>query len=89
VTFPEGTASFNLGAAASKWAEKIRHPPSRLEKIGVRQQWRASAIGVEDRAFLKELEGAVAQLTIGRLVNARFGEVMRHSQFWRRRAVHQ
>lgn len=69
VTFPEGTASFNLGAAASKWAEKIRHPPSRLEKIGVRQQWRASAIGVEDRAFLEELEGAVAQLTIGRLVN--------------------
>jgi hypothetical protein len=68
VTVPEGTASFDLGAAASRWAEKIRHPPSRLEKIGVQPRWRASAIGVDDGAFLDELERAVAELTIGRLV---------------------
>ena len=35
VTFPDGTASFDLGAAAPKWADKILHPPSRLQKIGV------------------------------------------------------
>jgi hypothetical protein len=68
VTVPEGTASFDLGAPASRWAEKILHPPSRLEKIGVRPQWRASAIGVDDCVFLVELERAVAELTIGRLV---------------------
>src|SRR4051812_13644918 len=68
VTFPGGTAAFELGAAAPKWAAKILHPPSRLQKIGVKPEWRASAIGVADTAFLAELEGAVAQLSIGRTV---------------------
>ena len=68
VTFPGGTASFDLGAAAPKWAGKILHPPSRLQKIGVKPDWRASAIGVSDMTFLKELESAVAHLSIGRVV---------------------
>jgi hypothetical protein len=68
VTFPDGTASFDLGTAAGKWAEKIQHPPSRLQKIGVKADWRVSAIGVDDTTFLKELEDAVAHLSIGRLV---------------------
>jgi hypothetical protein len=68
VTFPDGTAAFDLGPAAPKWAEKILHPPSRLQKIGVKPEWRVSAIGVDDVAFLKELEDAVAHLSIGRLV---------------------
>jgi len=66
VTCPDGTASFDLGAAAPKWADKIQHPPSRLQKLGVKPDWRVSAIGVFDRAFLEELEGAVAELSIGR-----------------------
>ena len=68
VTFPGGTASFDLGGAAPKWAEKIRHPPSRLQKIGVKAEWRVSAVGVNDAAFLKELEPAVSLLSIGRIV---------------------
>jgi hypothetical protein len=68
VTFPGGTARFELGAAAAAWADKILHPPSRLQKIGVRREWRVAAIGVDDAAFLKELEGAVAHLSIGRSV---------------------
>jgi hypothetical protein len=67
ITFADGTASFDLGAAASKWADKILHPPSRLQKIGVKAGWRASAIGVQDAAFLKELEAAVSHLSIGRI----------------------
>ena len=67
LTFPDGTASFALGPAAATWAEKIQHPPSRLAKIGARADWKASAVGVDDRAFLAELEGAVAELTIGRV----------------------
>ena len=69
VTFPDGSASFDLGPAASKWAEKIQHPPSRLDKIGVKAAWRVSAVGVDEAAFLKELNGAVAELSIGRVVN--------------------
>ena len=68
VTFPDGSASFDLGLAASKWAEKIQHPPSRLEKLGVKPEWRACAVGVDDAAFLKELKGAVAELAVGRVL---------------------
>jgi len=68
VTFPDGTASFDLGTAAPKWSDRIQHPPSRLQKIGVKPQWRVSAIGVDDETFLKELEGAVAHLSIGRVI---------------------
>ena len=68
VTFPDGSATFDLGPAAPKWADKILHPPSRLQKIGVKAGWRAAAIGVDDTAFLAELEVAVAHLSIGRVV---------------------
>jgi hypothetical protein len=67
VTFPDGSASFELGSDAARWAEKIQHPPSRLDKIGVKPEWRASAIGIEDAGFLEELEDAVALLSIGRV----------------------
>jgi hypothetical protein len=66
VTFPDGTAAFDLGTAAPKWADKILHPPSRLMKLGARPEWRAAAIGIEDADFLRELEGAVTALSIGR-----------------------
>jgi hypothetical protein len=68
VTFPDGTASFDLGLAAPKWADRIQHPPSRLAKLGVKPDSRVSAIGVDDLSFLRELEGAVAFLSIGRTV---------------------
>lgn len=69
VTFPDGVASFALGAAAPKWADKILHPPSRLAKLGAKPEWRVSAIGVEDQEFLEELEAAVAFISIGKIVN--------------------
>lgn len=66
VTFGGDIASFDLGAAATKWADKIKNPPSRLQKIGVKPDWRASALGVDDESLLEELERAVAYLSIGR-----------------------
>jgi len=68
VTFTRGTATFEVGAAAARWAHKIQHPPSRLQKIGVKPEWKAPAIGVDDERFLDELRGAVAALTVGRVV---------------------
>jgi hypothetical protein len=68
VTIPGGVASFDLGPVAPKWADKILHPPSRLQKIGVKAEWRVSAIGVDDSTFLKELGAAVSHLSIDRLV---------------------
>jgi hypothetical protein len=86
VRFPGGTASFDLGVAAAKWVEKILHPPSRLAKLGAKVEWRASAIRVEDQAFLKELEAAVAHLSIGRVLknsDAIFFGVSRSSELAR------
>jgi hypothetical protein len=70
ITTADGSAAFDLGPAAEKWADKILHPPSRLQKIGVKPEWRVAAIGVDDTVFLKELEGAVSQLSIGRVIKA-------------------
>jgi 3-methyladenine DNA glycosylase AlkD len=66
VSFPGGAATFDLGLAAAKWAEKILHPKSRLDKIGVKADWRASAINVDDETFLKELAARVAALAVGK-----------------------
>jgi hypothetical protein len=66
VSFPGGAATFDLGSAAAKWAEKILHPKSRLDKIGVKADWRASAINVDDETFLKELAARVAALAVGK-----------------------
>ena len=65
---PEGRVVLQLGAAAPRWAHKILHPPSRLQKIGVRADWRAAALGITDQEFLNELQAAVGFLSIGRAV---------------------
>jgi len=57
VTFPEGTAVFELGPAAAKWAEKIRNPPSLLDKLGVKPDMRVAVLGIDDESFLEQLAG--------------------------------
>lgn len=45
-----------LGAKmAAKWLEKIRHPPSRLQKIGVKPGQRVVLLGDVDESFADEL----------------------------------
>ena len=55
VKFAGGTAAFDLGAAAEKWALKIRYPRSRIEKLGVKPGMRVSVVGLSDDFFLREL----------------------------------
>ncbi len=50
-----GTASFDLGPRAEKWAEKIRSPRSLLDKLGVKPDSRMAVIGVADGEFLAQL----------------------------------
>lgn len=61
VQFPDGSAVFHLGKAAEKWAEKIRHPPGRLDKLGVKEGTKVRLIGKHDDDFKRELaqHGAV------------------------------
>ena len=63
VVFPEGTAVFHLGPAAPKWADKILHPPSRMDKLGVKAGMKVSITGTFDTDFLLELEDRGASVT--------------------------
>jgi len=40
-----GTLALALGTAADKWAEKIKHPPSRLDKLGINPTSRVALVG--------------------------------------------
>jgi hypothetical protein len=53
--FPGGPAALELGAAAEKWAEKILHPPSRADKLGVKAGLLVRVEGEFPADFLEEL----------------------------------
>jgi hypothetical protein len=62
----EGMAIFELGAVtATKWREKILHPKTRIEKLGIKPGTRVSLIGFEkqDEEFVKEIQKAKALMT--------------------------
>src|SRR5579871_3741274 len=52
----EGPAVLELGPAAEKWAEKILHPKSRVEKLGVKSGMQVATVGTFDADFGKELK---------------------------------
>src|ERR1700733_561003 len=58
--FAEGPALFELGAAAEKWARKILHPPTRLEKLGVKPGLAIAVEGELEAEFLREIGGVVS-----------------------------
>jgi hypothetical protein len=63
VRIPDGLATFELGAStAEKWREKILHPKTRIEKLGIKPGSRVSLIGFEKQheEFVKELQSARA-----------------------------
>ena len=60
VTFSDGTAVFELGKEASKWASKIRNPRGLMDKLGVKAGSRVTVCGVKDESFLAELRDRAA-----------------------------
>ena len=56
IAYPQGPATFHLGSAAAKWAHKILHPPSRLDKLGIKEGMRLRWVGAPDAAFRTEAE---------------------------------
>lgn len=63
IQFADGSAIFHLGAAAEKWAAKIRNPPSRLDKLGVKPGTKVHLINKHDDDFRKELSARGAVVT--------------------------
>jgi hypothetical protein len=68
ITHAGGTLSLALGSAAEKWLEKILRPRSRLTKLGVRADWRATVVGHVETEFVEELRGTIATLSVGRVL---------------------
>jgi hypothetical protein len=56
VTWPGGTAIFDLGPDAAVWAERIRNPRGLLDKLGVKPGMRVTLLGIDDAGFVRELE---------------------------------
>jgi hypothetical protein len=52
----DGLAVFELGAAAEKWRDKILHPKSRIEKLGIKPGARVALLGKFDADFGDELK---------------------------------
>lgn len=55
VQFPEGTVSFHLGPQADVWAQKILHPKSFLDKLGVKAGAEVCVLGIRDAEFRRQL----------------------------------
>jgi hypothetical protein len=68
VEVPEGAAIFELGANAAKWCEKIRHPKTRLEKLGIKPNAAVSLIGNFAADFLAELRAQTKNVSNGKVV---------------------
>jgi len=55
ISYPRGKAVFELGLLAEKWAEKIRHPKSLLDKLGIKPRAIVAVLGIQDGTFLHQL----------------------------------
>ena len=64
---PEGLAVFALGANAAKWCEKILHPKTRLEKLGVKPNAGVSLLGDFTEDFLVELRSTTKNVANGKV----------------------
>jgi hypothetical protein len=62
----KGLAVFELGDAAAKWCEKILHPKSRVEKLGIKPGAKVSLLSSFDDEFLRELREMDSRITNGK-----------------------
>jgi hypothetical protein len=63
----EGGASLDLGDDAAGWARRIKNPPGRLDKLGVKADMKISLVGeLDDPTFLAELRTRTGDVSRGR-----------------------
>jgi hypothetical protein len=65
----EGLAVFHLGAAAEKWCDKILHPKSRIEKLGVKADAKVALLGSFDAEFCTEMGALTDSVSKGKIAN--------------------
>jgi len=62
IQFSGGSAVFHLGDAAQQWAARIRNPPGRLDKLGVKAGMKVRLIGRLEDEFRREISERGATL---------------------------
>src|SRR5215468_4235714 len=62
ITTKDRKFAFAVGAVAEKWREKILHPKTRAEKLGVKAGLRVAVIGHVGKEFAKELKQVKAEV---------------------------
>ncbi len=63
----EGLVILHLGMGAEKWRDKILHPKSRIEKLGVKPDARVSLLGEFESDFLREVAGLTKSVKKGKV----------------------
>jgi hypothetical protein len=63
----DGPVAFALGRQAGKWCDKILHPKTRMEKLGLKPNAAVSLQGNFDDDFVTELSGCTKNVTRGTL----------------------
>lgn len=65
VSTKSDTTAFAVGVVAEKWREKILHPKTRIEKLGVKSGMRVACLGATEEAFARELRKSKAEVFDG------------------------
>ncbi len=63
VEFGGDVAVFAIGAVATRWADKIRNPPIRLDKLGIKAGTAVILLDVKDDAFAAEIAARGARVS--------------------------
>ena len=58
-----GRLALRIGAGAEKWAEKIRNPRSRIDKLGIKPGAKVTVLGLEGPKFEKDLRDRTSDIS--------------------------
>jgi hypothetical protein len=65
LTTADGTVTLDVGPSADRWADKIKHPRSLLDKLGVKPDLRVAVVNVDDPQFLTQLREHCSDIRAG------------------------
>lgn len=70
LAWPGDSVVLELGEHSAKWAHKILHPKSTLDKLGIKPGLAISALGVTDAAFLKQARAIAESFSSSRALKS-------------------
>jgi len=70
VTFPEGSAMFELGPRAERWAEGMRVLKRLVDKLGIKSGSRVVVLGIRDSVFWAQLNDRAVKASKGKLIDS-------------------